>query len=149
MDLYSRRIVGWAIEDHLRTELPLATLRMAICANIQLRIEFRLRREDEILSSPQSRWIGRGRTFRPFLAIRGSLLFDWRQRPRPMRAGLGSKGIQGVSHQNADAQYNYHCCDGLKHKRPPARSPSVTKGPSAQSKEIHRTFEIRLASEDF
>jgi len=41
MDLYSRRIVGWAIEDHLRTELPLATLRMAICANIQLRIEFR------------------------------------------------------------------------------------------------------------
>jgi putative transposase len=32
MDLYSRRIVGWAMEDHLRTELPLAALRMAISA---------------------------------------------------------------------------------------------------------------------
>jgi putative transposase len=30
MDLYSRRIVGWATADHLRTELPLAALRMAI-----------------------------------------------------------------------------------------------------------------------
>jgi putative transposase len=30
MDLYSRRIVGWAMEDHLRAELPLAALRMAI-----------------------------------------------------------------------------------------------------------------------
>ena len=30
MDLYSRRIVGWAMADHLRTELPLAALRMAI-----------------------------------------------------------------------------------------------------------------------
>jgi transposase InsO family protein len=30
MDLYSRRIVGWAMRDHLRTELPLAALRMAI-----------------------------------------------------------------------------------------------------------------------
>ncbi len=30
MDLYSRRIVGWAIDDHLRTELPLAALNMAI-----------------------------------------------------------------------------------------------------------------------
>ena len=30
MDLYSRRIVGWAMDDHLRTELPLAALRMAI-----------------------------------------------------------------------------------------------------------------------
>jgi transposase InsO family protein len=27
MDLYSRRIVGWAMKDHLRTELPLAALR--------------------------------------------------------------------------------------------------------------------------
>jgi putative transposase len=32
MDLYSRRIVGWAMADHLRTELPLAALRMAIAA---------------------------------------------------------------------------------------------------------------------
>ena len=30
MDLYSRRIVGWAMDDHLRTELPLAALNMAI-----------------------------------------------------------------------------------------------------------------------
>jgi transposase InsO family protein len=30
MDLYSRRIVGWAMEDHLRAELPLAALKMAI-----------------------------------------------------------------------------------------------------------------------
>ena len=32
MDLHSRRIVGWAMRDHLRTELPLAALRMAIQA---------------------------------------------------------------------------------------------------------------------
>jgi len=32
MDLYSRRIVGWAMCDHLRTELPLAALAMAIAA---------------------------------------------------------------------------------------------------------------------
>jgi len=32
MDLYSRRIVGWAMEDHLRAELPLAALSMAISA---------------------------------------------------------------------------------------------------------------------
>ena len=32
MDLYSRRIVGWAMQAHLRTELPLAALRMAISA---------------------------------------------------------------------------------------------------------------------
>jgi putative transposase len=32
MDLYSRRIVGWAITDHLRADLPLAALRMAISA---------------------------------------------------------------------------------------------------------------------
>ena len=30
MDLYSRRIVGWAMDDHLRAELPLAALQMAI-----------------------------------------------------------------------------------------------------------------------
>jgi putative transposase len=30
MDMHSRRIVGWAMRDHLRTELPLAALRMAI-----------------------------------------------------------------------------------------------------------------------
>jgi transposase InsO family protein/transposase-like protein len=32
MDLYSRRIVGWAMADHLRTSLPLAALKMAISA---------------------------------------------------------------------------------------------------------------------
>ena len=32
MDLYSRKIVGWAMRDHLRTELPLTALRMAISA---------------------------------------------------------------------------------------------------------------------
>jgi len=32
LDLYSRRIVGWAMADHLRAELPLAALRMAISA---------------------------------------------------------------------------------------------------------------------
>src|SRR5437899_2413758 len=32
MDLYSRRIVGWAMEDHLRTELPFAALPMPISA---------------------------------------------------------------------------------------------------------------------
>lgn len=32
MDLYSRKIVGWAMRDHLRTELPLAALTMAISA---------------------------------------------------------------------------------------------------------------------
>src|ERR1700757_3090248 len=32
MDLYSRRIVGWAMADHLRADLPLAALRMAIAA---------------------------------------------------------------------------------------------------------------------
>jgi putative transposase len=32
MDLYSRRIVGWAMQDHLRGDLPLAALKMAISA---------------------------------------------------------------------------------------------------------------------
>jgi len=32
MDLYSRKIVGYAMDDHLRTELPLAALRMALKA---------------------------------------------------------------------------------------------------------------------
>jgi putative transposase len=32
MDLYSRRIAGWAMADHLRTGLPLAALKMAISA---------------------------------------------------------------------------------------------------------------------
>jgi putative transposase len=32
MDLYSRRIVGWAMADHLRAGLALAALRMAISA---------------------------------------------------------------------------------------------------------------------
>lgn len=32
LDLYSRKIVGWAMDDHLRTELPLAALLMAITA---------------------------------------------------------------------------------------------------------------------
>ena len=30
LDLYSRKIVGWAMRDHLRTELPLAALTMAL-----------------------------------------------------------------------------------------------------------------------
>ena len=30
IDVYSRRIVGWAMADHLRAELPLAALQMAI-----------------------------------------------------------------------------------------------------------------------
>jgi transposase InsO family protein len=30
IDLFSRRVVGWATADHLRTELPLAALRMAL-----------------------------------------------------------------------------------------------------------------------
>jgi transposase InsO family protein len=30
MDLYSRKIVGWAMADHLQTELPLAALQMAL-----------------------------------------------------------------------------------------------------------------------
>jgi putative transposase len=32
MDLYSRKIVGWAMRDHMRTELPLAALQMAVAA---------------------------------------------------------------------------------------------------------------------
>jgi len=32
LDLYTRRIVGWAMADHLRADLPLAALRMAISA---------------------------------------------------------------------------------------------------------------------
>ena len=32
MDLYSRKIVGWAMADHLRADLPLAALRVAISA---------------------------------------------------------------------------------------------------------------------
>jgi len=30
LDVYSRRIVGWAMETHLRTELILAALDMAL-----------------------------------------------------------------------------------------------------------------------
>jgi putative transposase len=32
MDLYSRAVVGWAVGDHMRTELPLDALEMAIWA---------------------------------------------------------------------------------------------------------------------
>lgn len=32
VDLYSRRVVGWATADHLRAELPLAALHMALAA---------------------------------------------------------------------------------------------------------------------
>jgi putative transposase len=32
MDLYSRKIVGWAMQDHMRTELPLTALTAAISA---------------------------------------------------------------------------------------------------------------------
>jgi transposase InsO family protein len=31
IDLFSRRVVGWAAADHMRTELPLEALQMAIC----------------------------------------------------------------------------------------------------------------------
>ena len=30
IDLFSRRVVGWSMADHLRTELPLAALKMAM-----------------------------------------------------------------------------------------------------------------------
>ncbi len=30
MDLHSRKVVGWAMADHLRTELPLGALEMAL-----------------------------------------------------------------------------------------------------------------------
>ncbi len=30
IDLFSRRVVGWAIDDHMRTELPLEALTMAV-----------------------------------------------------------------------------------------------------------------------
>jgi transposase InsO family protein len=30
LDVYSRRVVGWSMETHLRTELILAALNMAI-----------------------------------------------------------------------------------------------------------------------
>ena len=30
LDLYSRKIVGWAVEDHLQTSLPLSALHMAL-----------------------------------------------------------------------------------------------------------------------
>lgn len=30
LDLFSRKVIGWAMRDHLRTELPLAALTMAI-----------------------------------------------------------------------------------------------------------------------
>ena len=33
MDLYSRKIVGWAMADHLRAELPMAALAMAIATH--------------------------------------------------------------------------------------------------------------------
>ena len=29
LDLFSRKVVGWAVDDHMRTELPLLALRMA------------------------------------------------------------------------------------------------------------------------
>lgn len=32
LDLYSRRVVGWAMAEHLRTDLPLAALQMALTA---------------------------------------------------------------------------------------------------------------------
>ena len=32
LDLYSRRIVGWAMEDHLRADLPVAALKIAMSA---------------------------------------------------------------------------------------------------------------------
>jgi len=33
LDAFSRRIVGWSMETHLRTELVLAALNMALSSN--------------------------------------------------------------------------------------------------------------------
>jgi putative transposase len=30
LDVFSRRVVGWAVDDHMRTELPLEALKMAV-----------------------------------------------------------------------------------------------------------------------
>jgi putative transposase len=30
LDVYSRRVVGWAMEDHLRTEIVVDALRIAV-----------------------------------------------------------------------------------------------------------------------
>jgi hypothetical protein len=53
-----------------------------------------------------------------------------------MRAESIFKGIQGVSHQKADAQYNYHCRDGLKHEGPPVRIDLSSQGRARTVKEI-------------
>jgi hypothetical protein len=54
-----------------------------------------------------------------------------------------------MSHQKADAQYNYHCCDGLKHERPPARPFFSNEGSVRTVKEIHRATAVGFAIEDF
>jgi hypothetical protein len=54
-----------------------------------------------------------------------------------------------MGNEKAYAQYNDNSYDSLKHKQLPARSSSVTKDRSAQSKGIHRAIEVRLATEDF
>ena len=37
LDVYSRRIVGWAMESHLRTELVVDALQMAVCGEKEAR----------------------------------------------------------------------------------------------------------------
>ncbi len=32
IDLFSRRVIGWSVDDHLRTDLPAAAMRMAVTA---------------------------------------------------------------------------------------------------------------------
>jgi hypothetical protein len=59
------------------------------------------------------------------------------------------RGVQCMGNEKADSQYNDNSSDSSKHKRPRARSSSVTEDPSAQSKEFHRAVEVRLAPEDF
>jgi hypothetical protein len=59
------------------------------------------------------------------------------------------RGVQCIGNEKADSQYNDNSSDSSKHKRPRARSPSVTEDQSAQSKEFHRAVEVRLAPEDF
>src|ERR1700693_3109148 len=54
-----------------------------------------------------------------------------------------------MGNEKADSQCNDNSSDSSKHKRPRARSSSVTEDRSAQSKEFHRAVEVRLAPEDF
>jgi transposase InsO family protein len=37
VDVYARRVIGWAMADHLRTALALDALRMAVLATVAIR----------------------------------------------------------------------------------------------------------------